>query len=193
MNTDFATELRERLQRVIDRPRRVVERPDLKRAAVLVPIIVRNGNPQIVLTVRTMTVASHKGQVSFPGGHAEPDDSSPQQTALREAWEEIGLEPHLVEVLGLLDDMATSTSFLITPVLGLVDPKATFAKDPREVAEIFEAPLSAFQDPAHHELVCLEYANACHRFHKYTLGPHIVWGATAEIIHDFLQELVALE
>ncbi|MCU0663311.1 MAG: CoA pyrophosphatase [Myxococcota bacterium] len=193
MNADWSSNLRERLGRVIDSPRLVVERPDLRRAAVLVPLVLGGEEPQLIFTLRTLTVATHKGQVSFPGGQVEPNDGGPVETALRESQEEIGLEPRFVEVLGLLDDFATSTSFLITPVLGIVDPVAKLKRDEREVASIFQEPLSAFLDPAKHELVTVEHEGACHRFHRYTTSHNIIWGATAGILYRLLMALSAIK
>lgn len=183
--------LQARLRCVTQCPRLVIERPDLRRAAVLVPFVWRDGEARVILTVRTMSVATHKGQISFPGGHVDPEDRTPIDTALREAQEEIGLAPPQVEILGLIDDMATSTSYLITPVVGIVDPCATLRRDESEVAAIFEAPVSTLLDPTNHEYVTVEHAGACHRFHRYTVDDHIVWGATAGILHGLLKTLEA--
>ncbi|HUT78385.1 MAG TPA: CoA pyrophosphatase, partial [Polyangia bacterium] len=115
-----AAELRNRILRALERPRRVLDRPDLVRSAVLVPVVLDGPEPAVVFTRRTMTVAKHKGQISFPGGAAEPGDEGPVATALREAREEIGLDPAVVDVAGVLDDQITTTGFLITPVVGLL-------------------------------------------------------------------------
>ena len=103
---------------VVCRGRQVIERADLIQAAVLVPIVFRQGGPRLLFTKRTTTVATHKGQVSFPGGAREPGDADAVGTALRESAEEIGLDPALVEIAGLLDDFTTLSGFAVTPVVG---------------------------------------------------------------------------
>ena len=106
---DAFDRFREQVIQAMRADRVVLDRTDLTRSAVLLPIIDRDGEPHLILTRRTMTVAAHKGQVSLPGGAVEPEDRDITETALREAMEEIGLEPNLVEVVGLLDDSVTTT------------------------------------------------------------------------------------
>ncbi|MCI0342078.1 MAG: CoA pyrophosphatase [Planctomycetales bacterium] len=120
--------------------------PGFAPAAVLVPVLRRPVGPSVLFTERTREVAHHKGQVSFPGGALEPGED-PVAGALREAREEVGLEPARVEVLGTLDDQPSVSRFVVTPVLGLVaDPPPVFVGDPREVAEPFEVPLATLLD-----------------------------------------------
>lgn len=181
--------LKSQIEKIADKGRTVIKRSDLTRAAVLVPIVLRGAEPCLIVTKRTMSVAKHKGQISFPGGAREPEDRDEIQNALREAEEEIGIHPSSVIVAGVLDDYATTTGFAVTPVVGFVDSAAKFTPDPAEVAEIIEVPMSALRDPSRHELVTVEYGNMGYRYHRYTVGDHIIWGATAGIIHYFLSVL----
>jgi 8-oxo-dGTP pyrophosphatase MutT (NUDIX family) len=125
--------------------RRFVEREDTH-ASVLVPLVLRD-EMTVLLTQRTDHLNDHPGQISFPGGRAEASDPDPVATALREAHEEIGLEPFEVEVLGSLPTYTTSTGFIVTPVIGLVQPRAALRPDPFEVAELFEVPLAWLMIP----------------------------------------------
>ena len=128
--------------------KRVVER-ESTHASVLVPLVLRD-EITVLLTQRTDHLNDHPGQISFPGGRAEKSDANAVATALREAHEEIGLEAAEIEVLGSLPTYTTSTGFIVTPVVALVQPGAVLKLDPFEVAEVFEVPLSWLMDPAHH-------------------------------------------
>ena len=185
---EAAKKLMERVENVTKKPRNILRRPDLTKAAVLVPIVFRDEAPHFILTKRTMNVAKHKGQISFPGGVREPEDPGEVENALREAREEIGLEPSSVKVVGLLDDFVTVTGFKVTPVVGLVDSDAYLSPDPVEVEEIFEAPLAVFVDPNNHELSTTDTSSG-YSFHRYRFQNYDIWGATAGIIHRFLDAL----
>jgi 8-oxo-dGTP pyrophosphatase MutT (NUDIX family) len=110
-------------------------------AAVLLPIVLHAAGPAVLLTQRTAHLRQHSGQVAFPGGRHEPADRTPVHTALREAHEEVGLEPSRVEVIGRLPEYLTGTGFQVTPVVGLVEPGFEVRPDPHEVAAVFEVPL----------------------------------------------------
>ncbi|MDJ0765384.1 MAG: CoA pyrophosphatase [Myxococcota bacterium] len=178
-----------RIRNITRGPRTIINRNELTKAAVLVPIVGRHGAPHLILTKRTMTVAKHKGEISFPGGAREPEDEDEIANALREAHEEIGLNPKQVSVMGLLDDFPTMTGFSVTPVVGWVNSEAALMPDPVEVAEMIELPFSDLQDPAVHELVKLGSEPNGYRFHSYQVSGHVVWGATAGIIYRFLSAL----
>ena len=175
-----------RLNRAFSRKRVILSDPDLKPAAVLVPIVFRNSEPHLILTRRTMNVTSHKGQISFPGGASEPEDKDVADTALRETQEEIGVLPESIDLIGEMDDFSTISGYLVTPVVGLVPHDATFDIDDNEVDEMFEEPLTAFQDPAVHELITVDHDGTLHEYHSYEIGPRVVWGATAGIIYRLL-------
>ena len=157
-------------------------------AAVLVPVVL-HAELTVLFTQRTAHLKSHAGQVSFPGGRAEPGDPSAEFTALREAEEEIGLPARSVEVLARLPDYRTRTGFRVTPVVGLVRPPLALAPDPREVAEVFEVPLSFLLDPANRRRESREIAGLQRRFYAFTYKEHEIWGATAAIIVNLAQRL----
>ena len=121
-----------------------------RHASVLVPLILRDEGLTVLLTQRTDHLNDHPGQISFPGGRAEPDDANATATALREAHEEIGLHARHIDVLGELPTYTTGTGFIVTPVVALIEPPFTIEADPFEVAEVFEVPLAFLMAPANH-------------------------------------------
>jgi len=154
---------------------------DLTPAAVLVPIILGPA-PGILLTKRTSHLAQHAGQVSFPGGRTDPDDPHPEATALREAQEEIGLDPARVELLGRLTDYVTGTGYRITPVLGLVPPGLDFTPSPHEVEAVFELQLAVLLDPKAPPQRRAHYRGRWRNFWVWPHPDHYIWGATAAIL-----------
>ncbi len=157
-------------------------RGELTPAAVLVALIERPDGLTTLFTQRTNHLVHHPGQVSFPGGHADPDDASPEDTALREAWEEVGLERELVRIVGRLDQYHTRTGFAVTPVVGLVKPPFETRADPHEVADIFEVPLDFLMDPANHQRHSRDYQGASRHFYAMPYNDHFIWGATAGML-----------
>lgn len=163
-------------------------------AAVLVPLVLRE-ELTVLLTQRTEQLSTHSGQVAFPGGRQDPEDADATATALREAQEEVGLDPGQVEVLGSLPVYETGTAFMVTPVVALVQPDAPLHPNPYEVADVFEVPLRFLLDPAHHQR---------HRLHWQGLErewfsmPYLdagreryIWGATAGMLRNFYRFMVA--
>ncbi|OWQ47100.1 hypothetical protein CDL60_12000 [Roseateles noduli] len=126
-------------------------------AAVLIPLVERPDGLHVLLTQRTAHLRDHAGQVSFPGGRAEPEDGSPERTALREAEEEIGLDERFVDLIGQLPVYRTVTAYEVTPVVGLIRPGFSLRLDAFEVAEAFEVPLAFLMDPAHHQRHTYEF------------------------------------
>ncbi|HEX9183636.1 MAG TPA: CoA pyrophosphatase [Burkholderiales bacterium] len=161
-----------------DAARAAARRP----ASVLVPIVQRPLELMVLFTRRTAHLKSHSGQISFPGGRAEPHDVSPEATALREAEEEIGLAPRHVEVLGKLSDYHTRSDFRVTPVVGLVAPEFELRLDAHEVAEAFEVPLSFLLDPAHHERHWREFQGRRVTYYAIPYRDYYIWGATAGML-----------
>jgi 8-oxo-dGTP pyrophosphatase MutT (NUDIX family) len=150
-------------------------------AAVLVPIIARE-ELSVLFTRRTTQLKAHSGQVSFPGGRAEPDDRGPEHTALREAREEIGLAPERVQVLGRLPDYLTRTGFRVTPIVGLVEPPLELLPDAREVDEVFEVPLAFLLDPANRRRESRQIGGRLATYYVFEHHGRVIWGATAGML-----------
>jgi 8-oxo-dGTP pyrophosphatase MutT (NUDIX family) len=158
-------------------------------AAVLVPIICRAEEPTVLLTVRSLDMPSHAGQISFPGGRTHPEDDGPVMTALREAEEEIGLERAFVDVVGALGVHEGGLGFSVTPVVGLVDPAARLAPSPREVAEIFEVPLAFIADLRNHQTERREHKGVPYNMFAAPYGRYHIWGLTAGILRTLAETL----
>jgi 8-oxo-dGTP pyrophosphatase MutT (NUDIX family) len=163
----------------------------LKPAAVLVPLIDRPDEPFVLFTQRTSHLAHHAGQVSFPGGHIEPEDGGPIETALRETEEEIGLHRRHVDVIGRLDTYVTRTGFVVTPVVGVVSPPFTLKPDQNEVSEIFEVPLSFLLDRQNHQHCSADLDGVTRYFWAMPYGRHYIWGATAGMLVNLCDVLEA--
>lgn len=163
--------------------------PPFKPAAVLIPLVERPEGLAVLLTERTRHLAHHAGQVSFPGGRMEEGDGSPEETALRETEEEIGLSRECVEPVGRLDLYITRTAFEVTPVVAMVHPPFTLVIDDFEVAEAFEVPLAHFLDPANHHRHHRRYAGQDREFFAMPYDRHYIWGATAGMLMDLYQRL----
>jgi len=159
-------------------------------AAVLIAAFAR---PVVTLlfTQRTAHLSAHAGQIAFPGGKAEPFDANPLATALREAHEEIGLDPARVEPLGTLDRYLTGTGFHITPVIALVDPDTTLTLDPNEVSDTFEVPLPFLMDPANFQRHTRTIGGQERHFFAVPFGDRFIWGATAGILRNMHERLFA--
>ena len=151
-------------------------------AAVLIPLLSHPQGLTVLFTQRTPHLRSHSGQVSFPGGRAEPGDASAEFTALREAEEEIGLRPAAVEVLGRLPDYRTRTGYRVTPIVGLLTPPVAFAPDPNEVAEIFEVPLAFLLDERNRQRRTREFQGQQVGYYVFEYENRVIWGATAGML-----------
>ncbi|MGZ8259274.1 MAG: CoA pyrophosphatase [Caldimonas sp.] len=178
--------------------RRIVER-EAAHASVLVPLVLRD-EMTVLLTQRTDHLADHPGQISFPGGRAEAGDADATATALRETREEIGLEPFEIEILGSLPTYTTSTGFIVTPVVGLVQAGAALRPDPVEVAEVFEVPLAWLMNPANYQRHAVEVAGARREFFSIpwhgcdangVARHYFIWGATAAMLRNLYRFLSA--
>ena len=163
---------------------------DLRLAAVLVPLFVREDEVHVVLTKRTENVSTHQGQVSFPGGSWEPADATLERTALREAHEEVGLRSSDVEIIGVLDDLPTNVSgFLVRPFVGLVPHPYEFVHDTTEVDHVFSPPLEVFADATRRREEFREHEGTRYPIYFYDVGGNIVWGATARMLVQLLDKL----
>ena len=156
-------------------------------AAVLIPVLERMDGLNVLLTKRHDQLKSHSGQVAFPGGKIDAEDATPEAAALREAQEEIGLEPDLVEIIGRLPDYFSGSGYRIAPVLALVEPSAPMIANPDEVDYIFEVPFGFLMDKANHLQGSRELGGRQRFYLEMPYGEHYIWGVTAGIIaalHD---------
>jgi 8-oxo-dGTP pyrophosphatase MutT (NUDIX family) len=168
------------------RRREVLGQTALPRAAVLIPLFQRAGDCRLLFTRRSDLVKHHRGEISFPGGTFDEEDGDLERTALREAWEEIGLREDDIRILGTLDDIETRTGFVVTPFAGVIPSPYSFTLSEREIAELIEVPLSALIRPdcyGEHEIV---HEGLKRVVLSYQYGRHIIWGATARILGQFL-------
>lgn len=160
----------------------------LRCAAVLVPLVWQDDEWHLLYTRRTDTVDSHKGQVSFPGGACDDGETTPEQTALREADEEIGLSPNDVTVLGRLADMITVSYFQVTPVVGIVKWPTVFQVGEAEVARVFTIPLGWLGNSSNRwQFERSDSKRGLIAYHPY--DGELLWGATARMTVDFLKVL----
>jgi 8-oxo-dGTP pyrophosphatase MutT (NUDIX family) len=165
-------------------------------AAVLIPLVQREHGLHVLLTQRTDHLRDHAGQVSFPGGRAEPEDEGPAATALREAEEEVGLARGQVEILGQMPTYTTVTRFVVTPVVGLVQPPFELKLDAFEVAEAFEVPLAFLMNPAHHQRHVYRFDGGERQFLSMPWRggngrEYFIWGATAAMLRNLYRYLAA--
>lgn len=161
----------------------------LREAAVLVPVVDRPEGLTLMFTQRTDHLENHPGQISFPGGRVDDEDDSPEETALREAEEEVGLDRMHVRIVGRLDQYITRTGFSVTPIVGLVDPGYAVNPDPFEVAEVFEVPLAFLLDPANHRRDYRIHNGTRREFYAMPYGTYYIWGATAGMIRNLYDVL----
>jgi 8-oxo-dGTP pyrophosphatase MutT (NUDIX family) len=170
-----------------------LDRPPMH-ASVLVPIVMRE-QPTVLLTERTMHLSTHSGQIAFPGGKADEGDADASATALREAQEEVGLDPAFVQVLGVLPHYVTGSAFIITPVIALVQPGFTLTPNAYEVADVFEVPLEFLMNPAHHQRHAFEWEGVRREWfampYQDDVMQRFIWGATAGILRNFYRLLSA--
>ncbi len=166
------------------------------RAAVLVPVVMR-AEPTILLTERTAHLSTHSGQIAFPGGKSDDGDVDAAATALREAEEEVGLSHKFVQVLGTLPVYVTGTSFIITPVVALVQPGFDLHPNAHEVADVFEVPFGFLMDPANHQRHQMEVNGIQREWYSMPYNQpgqdqsRFIWGATAGMLRNLYRFLAA--
>jgi 8-oxo-dGTP pyrophosphatase MutT (NUDIX family) len=157
-------------------------------AAVLVPIIDR-ASPTVLLTLRTSDLASHAGQIAFPGGSIEPNDKTPVAAALREANEEVGLPASIVEPIGYLDLYLTFSGFRILPTVARVKPDFTLKLNPSEVVETFEVPLAFLMSPANHQRKTRDWKGIARDYYAMPFEGRYIWGITAGILRNLYERV----
>ena len=169
----------------LEKQRLAASAASLTPAAVLLLVVNHPGEPTVVFTQRTAHLADHAGQISFPGGRVEEVDEGPAQTALREAREEVGIDPAGIEILGELPDYHTSTGYRVRPVVGWAERPLSYAPDPYEVADVFEVPLRFLLEPANHRYESAFYKGRLRHYWAMPWEGRFIWGATAGMLVTF--------
>ncbi|MEX1233629.1 MAG: CoA pyrophosphatase [Roseovarius sp.] len=154
----------------------------LRPAGVLVPLVMRSDGARLLLTQRSSVLKQHPGQIAFPGGKQEEGDADATAAALREAHEEIGLDPRNVEVLGHLPVHETVTGYIVTPVVARVRAPFTPVPEAGEVAEVFDVPLGHVLEPANYQIEARYWRRTMRRYYTVPYGPYYIWGATARML-----------
>lgn len=176
-------------QHLAAHPARPLAQEELRPAAVLVPLFLRNAEPWVLFTRRTEHLKNHGGEISFPGGGAEPDDADLWQTALRETEEEMGIAAADVKRLGQLDDFVSIYGYLVTPYVGSFSDAYPYRPDPGEIAEVIELPLQKLRDPQIYHQEDWQHKGRSIPVDFYQLEGHNIWGMTAAILKQFLHRL----
>ncbi|WP_131119656.1 CoA pyrophosphatase [Lichenihabitans psoromatis] len=158
-------------------------------AAVLIPILARAAEPTILLTLRAASLRVHSGQIAFPGGSIDASDADPMTAALREAQEEVGLDPACVTPLGYLDPYLTGTGFLIVPTVAMVHEPFDLELNAAEVVETFEVPLAFLMEEANHQRSSREWNGRTRSFYAMPYGERYIWGITAGMIRSLYEKL----
>lgn len=180
-------EFKQRIRTILaGRSRRILDDPNRVCAAVLIPLLFKDGEWHVLVTQRTQSVKHHKGQISFPGGACEVDDADLQATALRETFEEIGVPPEAVEVLGALDDFLTITNFVVTPFVGIIPHPFVYELNEHEVETVIKVPLSFVRDPTHLRVEQRTHQGQSLDVLFWEYGAYTIWGATARMFKNLL-------
>lgn len=161
----------------------------LRAAAVLVAVCDGPGGPSVLLTKRASGLKHHPGQIAFPGGKIDAGDASPEAAALREAQEEVGLDPALVQVLGRLAAHETVTGYMVTPILGHVGAPFLPRPEAGEVEEVFCVPLAHLANPANFRVERRMWRGEWRRYYAVPYGPYYIWGATARMLRSLAERM----
>ena len=186
MDGSAVDDIKEKLAKA---PRQTLAPHDFKLSAVMLLIYPKNGDYSLLLNKRTHEVEHHKGEISFPGGAKDPEDDTLLDTALRETHEEMGVDPSDVRVLGDLSQVATNTGFVIDPYVGTIPYPYEFRVNSAEIAQVIEAPLKALLDPANRREEARLEEDVLVKSYSYAYNGHLVYGATARILDQFVHLL----
>src|SRR4030043_2421198 len=184
---DYEKDSVDQIRKVLSsRERKVIDHLSFARAAVLVPLYKKGGDCHLLFTKRTDKVKYHKGEISFPGGVLDEEDKELINTALREAFEEIGLKESDVQIIGVLDDIVTITEFIVTPIVGLFPYPYPFKVSEVEIAELIEVPLASLLDENCFSEREIFRGGQEEVIYNYQYGNHNIWGGTPRILKQFL-------
>ena len=168
-------------------PRHTIPPDDLRPAAVLLPLLIRDGQDRVLFTRRTDHLPHHAGEISFPGGARHDEDVDLAATALRETEEEIGVPAATVTLHGRLDDFWSIHGYHVVPFVGTIPSPCTLRVADDEIAEVIEAPLDHFRAPGVHHVEDWTHRGRVHPVDFYRYGNHVIWGLTAAILRQFLE------
>ncbi len=169
-------------------PKQTIPVDSLRPAAVLVPLYQRDGRDYLLFTERTAHLEHHAGEISFPGGGYDSDDKDLHVTALRETEEELGIQRAHIEIIGRLDDFYSVHGYHVIPFVGTIPKPDNLQHDPYEIAGTFEAPLEHFRNPEVHHVEDWQHRGRSHVVDFYHYDQHVIWGLTAAILRQFIEE-----
>jgi 8-oxo-dGTP pyrophosphatase MutT (NUDIX family) len=182
----FDTSALTRLRKILGaRPAIEIDAPHLKRAAVLIPLVPNDRGWSLLFSLRSVNLAAHSGQISFPGGGVEPGEDL-EAAAIREAHEEVGIAAERVEMIGRLDDLVTHSGFLVAPFAAVIDQRVDYVLQSSEVDEVFEVPIEALLSPQQAEVRYVTFRNKRYPAYYYRYERHEIWGLTGRILKHFL-------
>jgi 8-oxo-dGTP pyrophosphatase MutT (NUDIX family) len=167
------------------RPAVEIDAPELKRAAVLIPIVPNDGGWSLLFSRRSANLAAHSGQIAFPGGGVESGEPL-EAAAVREAHEEVGIGAEHIELIGRLDDLVTNSGFLVAPFVGIIDEGVDYVLQASEVEEVFEVPIEALLNPDQPEVRYVAFRKKNYPAYFYRHERHEIWGLTGRILKHFL-------
>ncbi len=183
---DFQTAVKQVQSKLQNYQPHRIHHEGVKRSAVMILFINKQSVPHIIFTRRTEWVENHKGQISFPGGMQDENDVDLRYTARRETFEEIGIRPEQINILGQLDDFFTVTNFIVTPFAGYVTNDFAYQINEREVAKVLEVPLEVFLRSDKFEVKKWPYKNQIYDVFFYYYEQEVIWGVTAFILNRFI-------
>ena len=158
-------------------------------AAVLIPVVDHPQEATVLLTQRVQSLRTHSGQIAFPGGRIDEGDPSPAAAAVREAWEEIGLDAERITPIGYLDPYLTGTGYRVIPTVAVIEPPVRLTLNPAEVADAFEVPLAYLMAPSNHQRHSRAFGGTLRSFYAMPYAERYIWGATAGFLRRLYERL----